>query len=253
MAFLLRLRPAAQRLAPAQAACFSTQRLVTLSDIKDNKGARKKPIRVGRGIGSGRGKTCGKGTKGQKARSGTALKPWFEGGQTPLYKRIPKRGFVNTHAKKNTGVSLAKMQEWIEKGRIDPRKPITLKTILDSELLNTFKYGVTIFGSGGRNEKPFNWPINLEVSQITDSARMAIEAAGGTVRVVYYNRVGLQALLHPEKFDILPSTKCIPPPKFYHRYPEQVKEMGAEPQPWLSPEDFLKKKLEARDAAAAGN
>ena len=82
---------------------------MNLNELKPNAGARKKEVRVGRGIGSGVGKTCGRGHKGQKARSGGGVRPGFEGGQMPIYRRLPKRGFKNIWAKKFAEVNTKKL------------------------------------------------------------------------------------------------------------------------------------------------
>src|SRR5882672_3014788 len=102
-----------------------------LNDLRDNKGARKKRMVVGRGIGSGKGKTSGRGVKGQKARSGVALRS-FEGGQMPLYRRLPKRGFNNIFAKDYAELNLGRLQEAIESGKVDAKQPITCETLMKS-------------------------------------------------------------------------------------------------------------------------
>ena len=92
-----------------------------LNDIRDNPGARKERIRVGRGIGSGKGKTAGRGQKGQKSRSGVAIKG-FEGGQMPLHMRLPKRGFNNPFGKDYAEVNIGQVQKLIDAGKLDAKK-----------------------------------------------------------------------------------------------------------------------------------
>src|SRR5580693_9109530 len=99
-----------------------------LNDLRDNPGARKKPITVGRGIGSGKGKTCGRGVKGQKARTGVSIRG-FEGGQMPLHRRLPKRGFNNIFAREYAVINLGRLQEAIDAGRVDAKQPITSESL----------------------------------------------------------------------------------------------------------------------------
>ncbi|ORZ34408.1 ribosomal protein L18e/L15P [Catenaria anguillulae PL171] len=175
---------------------------LTLSALSDNLGAVKSKRRVGRGNGSGRGKTSGRGHKGQKARRGTG-KPrlGFEGGQTPLLKRIPKRGFTNVHAKDLVTVNVDKLQRWIDVGRLNPQQPITIKELYDSRLIHSVKDGVKLLGDGAAYLRT---PVHIEVTQASASAIKAIEAVGGKVVSVYYNELGLKALVKPHKFRILP-------------------------------------------------
>src|ERR1700722_20554645 len=106
-----------------------------LNDLRDNKGARKKRMTVGRGIGSGKGKTSGRGVKGQKARTGVALRG-FEGGQMPLHRRLPKRGFVNIFAKEYAELNLGRLQRAIEAGQIDAKKPITAESLREARVVS---------------------------------------------------------------------------------------------------------------------
>src|ERR1700677_5175742 len=104
-----------------------------LNEIRDNPGARLKFKRLGRGIGSGKGKTSGKGVKGQKAREGVALNG-FEGGQLPLYRRLPKRGFWNPFRKEYAPVNLGALAKAIEAGKVDATQPITEATLRAARL-----------------------------------------------------------------------------------------------------------------------
>jgi len=151
--------------------------------------------RVGRGIGSGKGKTCGRGHKGQKARSGGKPKLGFEGGQTPLRQRIPKRGFKNPSSRVYQLVNLSKLQEWIERGKIDPDQTITMKILRDTGCVSKkILDGVKVLSEGADS---FEHKVNLEVSAISENAEAAITKAGGQVTKVYYNKLGMRALLKP--------------------------------------------------------
>ncbi|CCJ29228.1 unnamed protein product, partial [Pneumocystis jirovecii] len=158
--------------------------------------------RVGRGPSSGKGKTCGRGHKGQKARSGNnRVKPGFEGGQTPITRLYPKRGFVNMDSKKFSPLNLQRLQVWIDNGRIDVTKPITIKHLYDSNIIHGIKSGVKLLANG---KEFFNTPIEIYVSKASREAIKRIEAVGGKVTCVYYNYLGLRAHLHPETFKIIP-------------------------------------------------
>ncbi|KAJ7968747.1 50S ribosomal protein L15 [Quillaja saponaria] len=185
--------------------------LLSLNDLRD-KVPRKQKTRKGRGIGSGKGKTAGRGHKGQKARGSGKL--GFEGGQTPLRRRLPKRGFKNPFSLTFQPVGLGKIAFLINKGKIDSSELITMKTLKDTGAIGKqIKDGVRLMGRGAEKIK---WPIHLEVSRVTVRAKEAVEAAGGTVRKVYYNKLGFRALLKPEWFEkkgrLLPRA-ARPPPK----------------------------------------
>ncbi|KAL6534768.1 hypothetical protein OROGR_013443 [Orobanche gracilis] len=189
--------------------------LLALNDLRDNPGARKQKTRKGRGIGSGKGKTAGRGHKGQKARG--TMKFGFEGGQTPLRRRLPKRGFKNPFSltfQMFGPVGLGKIAKLINAGKIDSSELITMKTLKDSGAIGKqIEDGVRLMGRGAEHIK---WPIHLEVSRVTVRAKAAVEAAGGSVRRVYYNKLGFRALLKPEWFEkkgrLLPRA-ARPPPK----------------------------------------
>ncbi|KAG0741671.1 hypothetical protein G6F57_007645 [Rhizopus arrhizus] len=175
---------------------------VDLAHISDNAGAVSERTRVGRGPGYGKGKTAGRGHKGQKARAGNGRPvPWFEGGQTPLVRSLPKRGFNNIHGKEYQEVNLDKLQHWIETGRIDPSQPITMKHLLDSRCIHKIEDGVKLLSVGAES---FNIPIQIEVSRASQKAIEAVEKAGGKIMTRYYNALGLRSLIHPEKFAQLP-------------------------------------------------
>ena len=149
-----------------------------LSDIADNAGSRKKRMRVGRGIGSGKGKTAGRGGKGQTARSGVRIKG-FEGGQMPLHRRLPKRGFTNIFAKKLNEVNLGKVQEAIDAGKIDLKDVVDVSALVRAGVLRRAKDGVRLLGAGEIKAK-----LNIEVHGASKSAIAAVEKAGGTVKIL---------------------------------------------------------------------
>ncbi|MCB4771203.1 50S ribosomal protein L15 [Ancylobacter sp. Lp-2] len=146
-----------------------------LNDIKDNDGSRKKRMRVGRGIGSGKGKTGGRGVKGQTSRTGVAIKG-FEGGQMPLHRRLPKRGFHNIFALDWNEVTLGRIQTAIDAGKLDAKQPVTEAALVAAGALRRAKAGVRVLGSGELTAK-----ISLDVAHATKSAIAAVEKAGGTV------------------------------------------------------------------------
>lgn len=148
-----------------------------LNEIRDNPGARRLRMRIARGIGSGKGKTGGRGGKGQTARSGVSING-FEGGQMPLYRRLPKRGFTNIFALSFAELTLQRLQEGIEKGVIDTTKPITEETLAKANLVRRVLDGVRLLGTGELTSK-----VILEITGATKSALSAVEKAGGSVKL----------------------------------------------------------------------
>lgn len=146
-----------------------------LNELSDRPGATKAKKRLGRGIGSGLGKTSGRGVKGQKARTGVAIKG-FEGGQMPLHRRLPKRGFNNIFAKKYNEVNLGRIQEAVDSGRLDGKKPITIEALKEAGLIRRAKDGVRLLGQGELKGK-----LAFEVTGASVNAIKAVEAKGGTV------------------------------------------------------------------------
>jgi large subunit ribosomal protein L15 len=146
-----------------------------LNEIRDRDGATKAKKRLGRGIGSGLGKTSGRGVKGQKARTGVAIKG-FEGGQMPLHRRLPKRGFNNIFAKKYNELNLGRIQAAVDSGRLDGKKPITIEALKDAGLIRRAKDGVRLLGHGELKSK-----LAFEVTGASGPAIKAVEAAGGSV------------------------------------------------------------------------
>ncbi len=148
---------------------------MTLNALRDNPGARLKSKRLGRGIGSGKGKTSGKGVKGQKAREGVALNG-FEGGQMPIYRRLPKRGFVNIFRKQYSPVNLDMLEAAIAAGKVDAGQPITEATLVAAGLVRGRLNGVRLLGNGALTRA-----ITITVSGASATARAAVEQAGGTI------------------------------------------------------------------------
>ena len=146
-----------------------------LNELSDRPGATKPKKRLGRGIGSGLGKTSGKGVKGQKARSGVAIKG-FEGGQMPLHRRLPKRGFKNIFANKYNELNLGRIQEAVDSGRLDGKKPITVEALKEAGLIRRTKDGVRLLGNG-----ELKATLAFEVTGASQSAIKAVEAKGGSV------------------------------------------------------------------------
>jgi large subunit ribosomal protein L15 len=146
-----------------------------LNALSDRPGATKARKRLGRGIGSGLGKTAGKGTKGQKARAGVAIKG-FEGGQMPLHRRLPKRGFKNIFARKFNELNLGRIQQAVDSGLIDGKKPITVATLKEAGLIRRTKDGVRLLGQGDLTAK-----LAFEITGASQSAIKAVEAKGGTI------------------------------------------------------------------------
>ena len=148
-----------------------------LNELRDNAGATKKRMRVGRGPGSGKGKTAGRGIKGQKSRSGVAINA-YEGGQMPLYMRLPKRGFNKPNRKKFAVVNLGLIQKFIDDKKLDAKAEITEDVLVASGLVRRKLDGVRVLGKGELSAK-----VNLAVSGASKSAVAAVEAAGGSLTV----------------------------------------------------------------------
>ena len=149
-----------------------------LSDIADNAGSRKKRMRVGRGIGSGKGKTSGRGGKGQTARSGVRIKG-FEGGQMPLHRRLPKRGFNNIFRLDFAEMNLDRLQQAIDAKLVDVKETVTAESLVKSGVLRRAKDGLRLLGRGEIKAK-----LNIEVHGASKSAVAAVEKAGGTVKIL---------------------------------------------------------------------
>ncbi|MEO8560063.1 MAG: 50S ribosomal protein L15 [Rhodospirillales bacterium] len=146
-----------------------------LNQISDNPGAHKMRMRVGRGIGSGKGKTSGRGVKGQKARTGVAVKG-FEGGQMPLHRRLPKRGFNNVLASRYVAINLGRLQEAIDAGKLDAKKTIDAEVLKAAGVIRRARDGVRLLGNG-----EIKSAITISVAGASASAVAAVEKAGGKV------------------------------------------------------------------------
>jgi len=146
-----------------------------LNELRDNEGALKKRMRVGRGPGSGKGKTAGRGVKGQKSRTGVSI-AGFEGGQMPLHMRMPKRGFNSRNKSDFAEVNLYRLEKAIEAKKIDAKKPIDAAALVAAGLIRRERDGVRLLGTGELKSK-----IDITVHSATASAVKAVEAAGGKI------------------------------------------------------------------------
>ncbi|MBM7049646.1 MULTISPECIES: 50S ribosomal protein L15 [Rhizobium] len=149
-----------------------------LNEIKDNEGSTHSRKRLGRGIGSGSGKTGGRGVKGQKSRSGVAING-FEGGQMPIYRRLPKRGFTNIFAADYVVVSLARIQAAVDAGKLDAKKTVDAAALKAAGVIRRVKDGVRVLSDGELKAK-----ITLEVAGASKSAVEKIEKAGGSIKLL---------------------------------------------------------------------
>jgi large subunit ribosomal protein L15 len=149
-----------------------------LNEIRDNKGAHKRFKRIGRGSGSGKGKTAGRGVKGQKARTGHHGMFGFEGGQMPLHMRIPKRGFNNIFARKFAIVNLGTLQKAVENGKLTAGATVNAETLVSQGIARNAKDGVRLLGKGELKTQ-----LNLEVAYASGAAIEAVKKAGGSVKV----------------------------------------------------------------------
>lgn len=149
-----------------------------LNEISDNKGARKSRVRLGRGVGSGKGKTAARGVKGQKSRSGVSING-FEGGQMPIHMRLPKRGFNKPNRLKFAEVNLGRLQQAITSGSIDPKKPILEQTFVDAGVISKVADGVRLLGKGKLETK-----VDISVTGASKSAVAGVEGAGGSLTIL---------------------------------------------------------------------
>jgi large subunit ribosomal protein L15 len=149
-----------------------------LNELADNPGSTKKLMRVGRGVGSGKGKTGGRGVKGQKSRRGVSING-FEGGQMPLHMRMPKRGFNALNSKKHQWINLTTLQNAIDNKKIDAKNEITEDALVEAGVLRRKKDGVRLLARGELKAK-----VNITVSGASAAAVAAVEKAGGTVKLL---------------------------------------------------------------------
>jgi large subunit ribosomal protein L15 len=148
-----------------------------LNELRDRDGATKSRKRVGRGIGSGSGKTGGRGVKGQKSRSGVAVNG-YEGGQMPLYRRLPKRGFRNPFGKDFNTVSVARIQQAIDAKKLDPKETVTIEALVKAGVVRRARDGVRLLGDGELKAK-----LSFEVAGASRTAIEKVEKAGGSVKL----------------------------------------------------------------------
>lgn len=144
-----------------------------LHELQPAEGSKKKPFRVGRGHASGAGKTSGKGHKGQNARSGGGVRPGFEGGQMPLHRRLPKRGFTNIFGKEYVEVGVSQLNKF------DDGTVVTPELLKSSGVVKNLRDGVSVLGNGDIKKK-----LTVQAARFTKSAVQKIEAAGGKVEVI---------------------------------------------------------------------
>lgn len=170
---------------------------INLGNIRDNPGARQKEKRVGRGNGSGRGNYCGRGIKGQKKRQGGHVKPWFEGGQTPLFQRLPQHKFPKTWYDNHELVFLAEVQRFVDIGKLDPAQPVNLKELFRVGIIRMPYRGVRLVA---REVELFSSSLDFEVTSCTREAAQLILEKGGTLSLAYYTRPGIEVLLNPDRW-----------------------------------------------------
>ncbi|KAI0461232.1 hypothetical protein LJB42_001249 [Komagataella kurtzmanii] len=167
-----------------------------LSNLHPSEGSSKSQKRVGRGPGSGLGKTSGRGQKGQKAREN--IKPWFEGGQTPIYKLFPKRGFIRFNRLDLNELKLVKIVDWYRRGLLDIDETLTIKKMKECGLISgPMKDGVTILGNG---KEKLDFPLNVEATKASNPAIRAIERNNGSFVSRYYGKLNYKAHHAPSWF-----------------------------------------------------
>lgn len=149
-----------------------------LNEIRDNPGANRPRKRLGRGIGSGTGKTAGKGHKGQLARSGGTSGVGFEGGQMPLYRRLPKRGFKNPFRRHYVEINIGRLQQAVDAGKLKADVPIDVAALIESGVVRRARDGVRLLAKG-----TLTAPLTLVVAGASRAAVAAVEKAGGTVTI----------------------------------------------------------------------
>ena len=148
-----------------------------LNALMDNYGARSNAKRVGRGIGSGMGKTSGRGNKGQKARSGSRKQATFQGGQMPILRRFPKFGFNNPFAKEYVTINLGDIEKFIAAGKIDAKSTITIDSLLNAKIINRKMSGLKVLAKG-----EIKTPVNIVADKWSKAAEEAIVKVGGTIK-----------------------------------------------------------------------
>jgi large subunit ribosomal protein L15 len=190
---------------------------IKLNTLKYVPGSKPTKKRLGRGQGSGLGKTSGRGVKGQTSRTGHNIPKGFEGGQTPIYRKVPKFGFNNKKfALDYHPISLERIQYLVDTGRIESNGTITMKTLKDAGVIHNVKFpGVKLLSKGAEN---FKSKIDIEVPRASKSAIQLIEQNGGSIRCIYYNKKSLLMLLKGYPREEVIQSMAIPPPKLYKYY-----------------------------------
>ncbi|CAN6659150.1 large ribosomal subunit protein uL15m [Trichomonascus vanleenenianus] len=179
---------------PMEAASLIGRRYASImGSLSPAEGSTRNGKRLGRGPGSGKGKTSGRGQKGQKARG--SVKPWFEGGQTPIYKLFPKWGF-DSHVMQPQFVNLDRLQHLIDNGRLDASKPITMRELYKTGQFGTMKHGIKILA--GKCPGAFTSKIEVSASKASATAIQRIEQLGGKFTAEYYTPFNLRVLTRPE-------------------------------------------------------
>ncbi len=144
-----------------------------LNELSPAKGSRKDPKRLGRGVGSGTGKTAGRGTKGFNSRSGGGVRPGYEGGQMPLHRRLPKRGFANIFRKNIAVINIRDLK------RFDKGSVVDEAALIQAGLVSGKRDGIKLLGQG-----EIDYALDIKINKISKSAREKIEAAGGKAEVI---------------------------------------------------------------------
>lgn len=198
--------------------------VITANTLSDNPGARKEFKRVGRGPGSRHGKLCGKGSKGQKTRAGASIRRGFEGGQKPLMRRLPKWGFNRSYFQSDIStLSFSRLYYFINKGRIDTNRPITMRDMFEAGIFARIKDGVKLCARGSNM---VDRPLHFDVTDASKSAIEAIKAKGGSVTITYRTSKQLEYHIKPYKFDLPMRDSAMPPP-YEALKMEHLKEKGA--------------------------
>lgn len=184
--------------------------LIYPNTLMDNEGARYKYKKLGRGRASGKGKTSTRGHKGQNARTGGGVAPYFEGGQTSITTRIPKWGFNREHFRPNYDVlNFSRLYYFISKGRIDTSRPIKLRDLFEAGVFSSIKTGVKLLAGGIQF---IDRPLHLEVTDASKAAVDAIKAKGGSVTLLYKTEKQVEYSVKPYKFDLPMREYAMPPP-----------------------------------------
>lgn len=175
------------------------------------------------------------------------MRPTFEGGQTPYFKTLPKRGFTNPNAMPMLPINLGTLQDYVDMGRLDPSKEITLKSMVDAGMtkINSIKHGIKLLAKG---KERLRTPLAIKVSRASEQAISAVEEVGGEITTVHYNKLALRALLRPHKFDVIPR-QARPPPRLMEYYIDWNK------RGYLSPQAEMRKVLKGKkleEAATTG-